>query len=240
MEAKEKIRQNIWKLLEEKNLADFPRPVFKRIPNFKGADLASEKLLSLEIFKNSKVIKVNPDSPQKYVRYLVLSSGKKLIMPTPRIKEGFLYLDPSLIPKNFYKYASSIKGAFKYGVKVHPKDLPSIDLIVTGSVAVSPINGARIGKGEGYSELEFAILLEYGKITKDIPIITTVHDIQLVNEIPVEPFDVSVDYIITNSKIIHVINKHDRPKGILWEFLNERKIKEIPLLEELKKSYKIS
>jgi len=230
---KEEIRYKIWKLLEDKNIARFPRPVFNRIPNFVGAEKAAEKLAELDIFKKSKVIKVNPDSPQERVRELVLLNNKILIMPTPRIREGFLLLDPSKIPKNDVKYAATIKGAFKYGIKVHPRDLPNIDLIVLGAVAVS-LEGARIGKGEGYGELEFAILLEYGKINKDVKIVTTVHDLQIVEKIPIEPFDVSIDYIITPTRVVEINNRHDRPKGILWEYLSHKKIEEIPLLKELK------
>lgn len=233
MGLKEEIRYKIWKLLEDKNIARFPRPVFNRIPNFVGAEKAAEKLAELDIFKKSKVIKVNPDSPQERVRELVLLNNKILIMPTPRIREGFLLLDPSKIPKNDVKYAATIKGAFKYGIKVHPRDLPNIDLIVLGAVAVS-LEGARIGKGEGYGELEFAILLEYGKINKDVKIVTTVHDLQIVEKIPIEPFDVSIDYIITPTRVVEINNRHDRPKGILWEYLSHKKIEEIPLLKELK------
>ncbi len=230
--SKQEIRQKIWKLLEEKDIAIFPRPVFNRIPNFRGSDIASVKLSQLEVFKKSNVIKINPDSPQRKAREITLSLGKTLIMPTPRIKEGFLLLDPKRIPKNAYKEASTIKGAFEYGVKIHPKDLPSIDFIVLGSVAVS-LDGARIGKGEGYGELEFAILLEYGKIKKDVKIATTVHDLQIVEEIPVEPFDVSVDLIVTPRKVFELKQRHDRPHGIIWELLPMEKIEEIPILKEL-------
>jgi 5-formyltetrahydrofolate cyclo-ligase len=232
---KKKIRETIWNLMEEKNIASFPRPVFGRIPNFKGAEKAAKLLLNCDFFNKAEVVKVNPDSPQQPVRELVLINGKKLIMPTPRIKEGFILLEPSNISPKFYKKASTIRGAFEFGRKVHPKDLPNIDLIVLGAVAVSVKNGARIGKGEGYGELEYGILIEYGKISNDVIIITTVHEIQLVEDIPVEDFDVSVDYIITPERVIKVIEKHPRPKGIIWNLLNEEKINEIPLLLELKK-----
>ncbi len=233
-DIKRKIRESIWNLMEEKNIAKFPRPVHGRIPNFVGAEKAAKLLINCDFFDKAKVVKVNPDSPQQPVREFVLMHGKKLIMPTPRIKEGFILLEPSNIPSKFYREASTIKGAFKFGQKVHPKDLPKIDLIVLGSVAVSVKNGARIGKGEGYGELEYGILMEYGKIDDNVTIVTTVHEVQLVEEIPVEAYDVSVDYIITPERIIKVIERHSRPKGIIWELLNEDKIKEIPLLLELK------
>lgn len=46
----------------------FPRPVYNRIPNFKGAAEAAAKLAELDAFKNANTVKVNPDKPQEPVR----------------------------------------------------------------------------------------------------------------------------------------------------------------------------
>lgn len=59
------IRKRVWDHLEENDIADFPRPVHHRIPNFKGAEEAARQLASLPQFQEGKVIKVNPDTPQK-------------------------------------------------------------------------------------------------------------------------------------------------------------------------------
>jgi len=64
-EFRESLRQKIWREMEEKNIARFPRPVYGRIPNFVGAEQAAEKLINTDIFKHAQVVKVNPDSPQK-------------------------------------------------------------------------------------------------------------------------------------------------------------------------------
>jgi 5-formyltetrahydrofolate cyclo-ligase len=34
----------------------------------------------------------------------------------------------------------------------------TVDLVVVGSTAVCPTTGARVGKGEGFAELEWGIL----------------------------------------------------------------------------------
>lgn len=230
MISKHDIRQKIWRVMEERNIALFPRPVFGRIPNFIGAEVAAKKLLEIAEFISAETVKVNPDSPQRPVRELVLRMGKTLIMPTPRLKKGFLLLDPIHI-RNF-KAASTIKGAFKSGRYIHPKDLPHIDFIVEGSVAVS-LECDRIGKGEGYGELEYVILLEYGKINPEVKIATTIHDIQIVESIPRDPYDVPIDYILTPSRIIYCRKRKRRPDGILWRYLKKEKIDEIPILKEL-------
>jgi len=232
-EFKRLLRKRIWDLMVKKGIATFPLPPHGRIPNFIGAEEAAKRLQGMSIFKQADVIKVNPDSPQKYVRYLVLVEGKRLVMPTPRISKGFLLLDPKRIPSNRFNEASTIRGAFKYGTYVHPKNLPGIDLMVTGSVVVD-LWGNRLGKGEGYSELEFGILRTYGKVVDETPIVTTVHDIQIVNiKIPRDPWDFTVDYIITPTRVIKTLERY-RPEGILWELLSDEKLREIPLLRRIK------
>jgi 5-formyltetrahydrofolate cyclo-ligase len=232
-EFRESLRQKIWREMEEKNIARFPRPVYGRIPNFVGAEQAAEKLINTDIFRRAQVVKVNPDSPQKPVREAVLRKGKILIMPTPRISRGFLVLDPKKISPALYSVAATIQGAFRYGAPIHPSETPEVDLIVAGSVAVS-VYGERLGKGEGYSELEYSILKEFNKVSEETPITTTVHDVQVVDfHIPLEPWDLTVDYIFTPTRSIRCVGERKRPPGLLWQYLDKEKIDEIPLLKEM-------
>lgn len=232
--SKDDIRRRIWSLMEEKGISRFPRPVYGRIPNFVVSEVAAQKLAEQREFKQAKVVKVNPDSPQKMVRYLTLVSGKILIMPTPRLKHGFLLLNPNEIPKSAYKEASSIHGAFKYGKICGINNMPEVDLIVAGSVAVSK-QGVRVGKGGGYSEIEYGVLREIGAVNEETPIFTTVHDIQIVDFAPKEAYDLTVDAIITPTKIIRVERVNERPKGIIWDKISVERIKDIPILAYLRK-----
>ncbi len=234
-EVKASIRQRIWKLLEEQNIARFPRPVYGRIPNFAGAREAAMNLAKTHIWKEARIVKVNPDSPQKWVRLMALRQGKLLVMATPRIREGFIILDSSKIPSFLYEKAATIRGAFQLGQKIgldELRELGGIDLIVTGSVAVDR-QGHRIGKGEGYAELEYAILRELGLVGDDTPIATTVHDVQIVERIPREPYDLVVDYIATPTRIIETLSGEKKPPGILWDMLPCEKMRKIPILMEL-------
>ncbi|BDB98219.1 5-formyltetrahydrofolate cyclo-ligase [Saccharolobus caldissimus] len=222
---KQEIREKIWRLLEETNIASFPRPVYGRIPNFKGAEIAAEKLASLPEFKKAEVVKVNPDSPQRKVRELVLREGKKLLVPTPRLKGEFFLLynvDPKL--------ASTISGFTKFGKRISYKEIPEVDLVVVGSVAVTR-KGDRVGKGEGYSELEYAILRELGKVNEKTPIATTVHSIQIVDFIPYEIYDVPVDIIATEKEIIRTNTTREKPKGLYLSYLTREKIEDTPYLK---------
>lgn len=232
--GREELRYRVWRAMEEAGIADFPRPVYGRIPNFVGATEAATRLASSEVFRRARVVKVNPDAPQRPVRELVLRSGKLLVMPSPRISRGFLLLGPSKIPSWLYSRAVTIQGAFRYGTPVHPEDLPEVDLVVAGSTVVS-IYGERLGKGEGYSELEYGILVEYGKLSPEIPVATTVHDIQVIDfHIELKPWDITVDYVYTPTRSIKTCGEIRRPSGILWDYLDEEKLNSIPLLRELK------
>ncbi|HEX2186742.1 MAG TPA: 5-formyltetrahydrofolate cyclo-ligase [Chloroflexota bacterium] len=230
---KQEIRESVWARLDAEGLSTFPRPVRGRIPNVRGADAAAERLAQTPEWRAARVVKVNPDAPQRPVRYRALKEGKVLLMPTPRLREGFLRVDPSgLRPAQLFA-ASSIGGAFELGDRVGLDDLPAIDLLVSGSVAVSA-DGDRVGKGEGYAELEFATLRELGRVSADVTIATTVHDAQVVEAIPRELFDVTLDIICTPSRTIRPAARAARPPGILWDALASERLEEMPILAELK------
>ena len=231
-EEKQNIRESIWKLLEERRIARFPLPIRNRIPNFKGSEKAAMRVISHPVFKGAEVIFSCPDSPQRLIREYVLRYGKILIMATPRLREGFLVLSPELIPRGKEREASTIRGAFKYGKRISWVNL-EIDLKVAGSVAVT-IRGARLGKGGGYSDLEYAILREMGSIKDGTPIITTVHDLQIVDYIPLEEHDVPLDYIFTPTRVININNPiKGKPKGLIPEILDKEKLESIPVLKDV-------
>ena len=230
---KAQIRERVWEALEESGVARFPKPIRGRIPNFEGAAEAARLLSQVDEFSSAKTIKVNPDSPQRPVRLLALSSGKKLIVPTPRLVAGFLLLDPKSIPRGLHSLASTIAGAQQLGESVSLASLPKVDLVVAGSVAVDR-QGNRLGKGGGYSEIEYAVLAELGRVDDGTPIATTVHELQIVGEVPVDAFDLQVDMVFTPKRVIRTTGDGRRPSGILWNLMNSEKVKSIPILQELR------
>jgi 5-formyltetrahydrofolate cyclo-ligase len=234
-ETKEEIRENIWNLLEEKKVTRFPRPVKGRIPNFQGAERAAVRLMKTDEFAQSEVVKVNPDSPQREVRGRVLESGKTLVMPSPRLREGFLVLNPRKIPRTFFRKASTIRGSFQFAVKTELEKLPCVDLIVCGSVAVTE-EGVRIGKGGGYSDLEYGLLREQELVHENTPILTSVHELQFVEEAPLNEHDFTVDLISTPERLLRTKGPRVRPRGILWQELTEKQTREIPILKKLRET----
>src|SRR5262245_33379842 len=183
--------------------------------------------------RHAKVIKVNPDSPQRPIRHKALQEGKIIYMAVPRLRtdKPFIELNPAKLKCSAY-VASSIKGAAKFGVPVELKKVQKIDLIICGSVAVNR-RGARVGKGGGYSDLEFALLTEQRKIGRDTPIITSVHPLQIVDEeIPMTEHDIPLTAIVTPNETVDITSPFPRPKGIYWEILPPEKIAAIPVLSK--------
>ena len=136
MRDKDEIRKDVWQSMRDAGIAAFPGAV-GRIPNFPGSGRAHLQLAELEVWKDARVIKSNPDLPQRPLRRLALEQGKIVYMAVPRLTQEkcFVELDPARISD--YRLASSIKGAAQLGRLVHPDEMQPIDLIVCGSVAVN-------------------------------------------------------------------------------------------------------
>ena len=64
--AKAAIRERVWSGLVEAEVN--VGPVFDRIPNFVGADVAAKRLSELDEWRRARVVKCNPDPPQIAVR----------------------------------------------------------------------------------------------------------------------------------------------------------------------------
>ena len=229
--VKQKIREEIWSKLEKSGVARFPKPIWGRIPNFEGSKEAAEKIKMIDEFVDSNVVFCNPDSPQRYIRYHALMMNKTLIMATPKLKLGFLVLEGSKLTVQQKFRASTIRGAFEYGKTVEEITDKIIDIKITGSVAVT-LKGARLGKGGGYSDLEYAILREMGVINENTPIVTSVHELQIVEDIPMTKHDVPVDIILTPERIIKTNNPYPKPKGIYWDEIDKEKLESIPILKK--------
>jgi 5-formyltetrahydrofolate cyclo-ligase len=227
------LREKIWRRLTEAGVARFPG-AFGRIPNFVGAERAADLMAQREEFQKARFLKANPDSPQFPLRVLALQQGKTIFMAVPKLKspKPFLRLDPQRLKVHPMR-AATIKGSFKYGEPVSPEEMPPIELVITGCVAVTR-EGHRLGKGGGYSELELAVLKEYGLLSDEVPIVTTVHPLQIVSHLPLEDHDFTVDLVATPEEVFRCSGQRRRPRGILWEKLSEEKMDSIPILKQLK------
>ncbi|KFV85431.1 Methenyltetrahydrofolate synthase domain-containing protein, partial [Struthio camelus australis] len=184
-----------------------------------GASHAATRLLSLQEFKAASTVKINPDAPQKNARFLTLEARKTLLVPTPRLRTGLFnkIVPPSGATKEILRICATSQGVKEYSVPIGLDGKARVDLVVVGSVAVSE-KGWRIGKGEGYADMEYAMMVSMGAVQKDTPVITIVHDCQVVDiaEELLDDHDLTVDYILTPTRTIKTDCKRLKPQGIIW------------------------
>ena len=212
------MREQVWAAFERERAARFPG-ARGRIPNFVGAERAARRLAETEEWRAARVVKCNPDAPQLPVRRLALAEDKVVYMAVPRLRAE----------KPFLRLASdaTIKARGAHPLAV--EELEPVDLVVCGTVAVNR-KGVRVGKGGGYSDLEFGLLVEAGLVGEQTTIATTVHPLQLLDEeLPETEHDFRVDLVVTPEETLRVPEPR-RPAGILWSHLSPEKIASIPIL----------
>ncbi|XP_070617970.1 methenyltetrahydrofolate synthase domain-containing protein isoform X6 [Erythrolamprus reginae] len=163
------LRNKIWDYMEANNLADFPRPVHHRIPNFKGSFQAGVSIKSWEGFDRAQEVKVDPDKPLEGIRLSVLQARKTLLVPTPRLRTG---LFNRIVPP---------PGATKEMLR---------------KCATSQV--------------------------VDIP------------EELLDDHDLTVDYILTPTRIIKTECQREKPWGIIWNKISQETLKRIPVLKILR------
>jgi 5-formyltetrahydrofolate cyclo-ligase len=235
--TKQALRERIWRLLERRRVGRFPLPLADRIPNFAGAEAAAERLAALPEWRAAQALKCNPDAPQRAVRLRALREGKDVYVAVPRLADArcFLHLDPRRLGDRLAA-AATIKGAGALGTPVTPQELPHIDLVVAGSVAVNR-RGARVGKGGGYSDLEYALAHQLGAVNARTTVVTTVHDLQIVTgAIPMTSHDLPVDIIVTPTRLIRCPRRWPRPQRIEWDALTATQLAAMPALGRLRRA----
>ena len=143
--AKAALRQQVWSGMSAARVTRFPGAA-GRIPNFKGAEAAAERLRATPAWQAAGALKANPDSAQLPVRQRALEDGKTVYMAVPRLAgpEPFFALDPAHLSEPPRK-AASISGAARSARRVTLAQVSPVDLVVMGCVAAAE-DGTRLRK----------------------------------------------------------------------------------------------
>jgi 5-formyltetrahydrofolate cyclo-ligase len=230
---KQRLRDLVWRRLQDAGAGRFPYGS-GRIPNFAGASEAAERLAALDEWQRARVLKCNPDYAQMPLRKLALRQGKLIYMAVPRLQgdKPFIELDPARV-RGKESQAATISGAEKLGRPVAPEEMQRIDAVICGSVAVAP-DGSRLGKGGGFSDLELVIVEALGLIDSSTPVMTTVHELQVLDEpIPMLSHDIVLSHYATPSEAIECSGRSRGALELHAELLNEEQLTSIPLLRRL-------
>jgi 5-formyltetrahydrofolate cyclo-ligase len=171
---------------------------------------------------------VSPDEALLQVRLNALQDGKRLIMASPGLREGFYELTGQDLPLSHWSRAVRASGVQALGRRLGTSRgaVGRVDLLITGAVAVD-VAGRRVGKGKGFFDLAFAILDHLGCIEEETPMVGLVHERQILPGVPCSPGDVPLDWIITPERCIPCQGRGPRPNGIPWERLSFRQIRQM-------------
>jgi len=182
-----------------------------------------------------ETLKTNPDAPQLPYRRRALHEGAVCYFAQPRLRDErpFLRLDPTEIPPDERDRAPTVSHVDGYATPVGPEAVPGLDLILCGSVAVDE-RGGRVGKGEGFSDLEFAVLAELGAVDGETVVATTVHERQVLESVPHDAHDVPMDLVVTPERVIETGTAYDRPAGVDWSLVDDEQVRETPVLSRLR------
>ncbi|XP_010209369.1 PREDICTED: methenyltetrahydrofolate synthase domain-containing protein [Tinamus guttatus] len=202
-----------------------------------GSHQACCSIRELDVFRKANEIKVDPDKPLEGVRLAALQARKTLLVPTPRLRTGLFnkIVPPPGATKEMLRICATSQGVKDFSVPIRLDGKARVDLVVVGSVAVSE-KGWRIGKGEGYADMEYAMMVSMGAVQEDTPVITIVHDCQVVDiaEELLDDHDLTVDYILTPTRTIKTNCKRLKPQGIMWHKVSYEMLGKIPVLKSLR------
>lgn len=225
---KDATRERVWQAMEATGAA--PAGAHGRVPDFVGSDRAADRLTTLTEWQQAKTVKANPDRAQQPVRAHALRDHKMVFMAVPKLADvkPFYRLDPRILGEHPER-AADRRVASELAPTVAVDELPPIDFIICGSVAVNHA-GVRIDKGAGYSDIEVALLTEAGLLKSTTTIVTTVHELQILDEeLPRHAHDFTVDYIVTAERLIECATRY-RPHGIEWGAVTAELAEAIPVL----------
>ena len=98
MISKDEVRELVWSAMEQAGAAHTWK-VHGRIPHFRGAEEAAQRVFELPVWLEARVLKGNPDKPQRPLRQRALEEGKVVYMAVPRLKleKCFVELDPAVM-----------------------------------------------------------------------------------------------------------------------------------------------
>lgn len=232
------VRQRIWEKLAAVARPDtrFHLNFAEVIPDFEGAEAATDRITALPAFRDSRLAFVTPDNSLVELRRRMIVAGKPFVVSTYNILRGFRLMAPGVVPAGHERYAAWLDGIEHFGTAVSLEDISRLgrfDFMATGASAVS-IDGIRFGKGHGFFDLEWGMFSDIGLADDATPVVAAVHDVQVVEDkLPASETDIVVDLIATPSRMIEVGRHGRRPRGIKWHLISPEQIAATPPLKEL-------
>ncbi|WP_202708135.1 5-formyltetrahydrofolate cyclo-ligase [Sporosalibacterium faouarense] len=189
--------ESIWKKDVRRKMID-KRKKLNKSELEKLSDRIIEVLTKLPVFKQSKNVMLylsfnNEVDSFKLINYC-LGNMKRVIVPYCKSK------GKEIIPTEIQDVKTElVKSNFGYlepkPEYIRPVNLDDIDIIIIPGLAFDK-RCFRIGYGAGYYDRFLA------KVNKEIPKVGVAFDFQIIGASQMEKFDIPLDYVITEKRII--------------------------------------
>ncbi len=184
------LRERIWSRLMSARAAVYPLPPHGHHPNFRGAGKAAARLLELlfaeRLVREGARVLSYPDYVLRPLRKGLLQRGVDVVVPA-KYGKGYRLLESDRVDPT---KAASIAGAEREGEACVA--LPEVVLVCAACVGVGP-KGELLDKGYGFAP---------PPACDNLPWVTLVHPLQLVNE----PFvsERRVHFAATPAKVMNL------------------------------------
>ncbi|MBU1156392.1 MAG: 5-formyltetrahydrofolate cyclo-ligase [Proteobacteria bacterium] len=188
-----------------------------RAPMFDGAGKAAERLRRLKEYHLARVLVVTPEPCLLQVRINALNDNKSLLATTPGLKQGLMRITPPDVPLPLRSRALRGWSLAESGHLVRlPTSRPGKAELLVGAALAVDRRGRILGDGRGMLDFSWALLRHLKVISDETPVAVVVHDEQILEELPEEPWDLMADLVITPTRVLRMPAVR-RPKGSLEE-----------------------
>lgn len=196
----------------------------------------AERLRRLDGYRQAKQLFVDPSPLLKQARLNALVDGKVLIMPGPGMKDGFYRLDPYKI--KFPQLAKAVNGRdlADFGKRLAAREeIAGLEIsLLIGEAWALGRRGFFLGEGKGFFDLSVALLGELGGLAEGYRVVMALADpARLINNLPVDPWDVGCDVLLTAEGDELLSREGGQPPAIVWEALTLDRIRRITPLWKL-------
>jgi len=177
------------------------------------------------------VVFVSQETPLRPLITQALKENKTVVVGVKKPHSAFqgpwsgpshMFVTMSDVPSHDLQLANSDVGIARFGYPLELDASIAIDLVVVGSVAVSPKHGARLGKGDGRDDKLWGAMRWMGWVSAETPVVTVVHECQLDDSLSssdMGPGDLAVDVIATPERVLMVEGVPQKPSEVAWSDL---------------------
>ncbi len=192
----------------------------------------AETLRRDQHYRGAETVYVEPHPCLRQIRINTLIDGKKLLMPTAGIKEGFTLTTPFSVPFPSLNWAVTLKGQADYGRNLALSDLGGlgVGMLVAADGYIDPA-GVWLGGGNGFLDLAWAILTQARALAPDA-VLYGVAAARLLEKLAPSPWDVRINAEISVDRI-RPLTTEQTAGEILWQSLPPKRIRKITPLWQL-------